>query len=152
MPTLRHSIDALLPHRPPMILLDEVLSADETSLTAAVTIREDSLFIEPGGVPSHIGIEYMAQACGAYAGLKALERGEPVRVGFLLGTRRYEVRVPWLRLGDSMIVSVSEIYRDTQMGAFKCRIERQGELVATAQLSVYQPEDVQSPQGEPQLE
>jgi predicted hotdog family 3-hydroxylacyl-ACP dehydratase len=94
----------------------------------------------------------MAQACGAYAGLKALERGEPVRVGFLLGTRRYEVRVPWLRLGDSMIVSVSEIYRDTQMGAFECRIERQGELVATAQLSVYQPEDVQSPQGEPQLE
>jgi hypothetical protein len=46
-----------------------------------------------------------------------------------------------------MIVSVSEIYRDTQMGAFECRIERQGELIATAQLSVYQPEDVQSPQG-----
>jgi predicted hotdog family 3-hydroxylacyl-ACP dehydratase len=152
MGVFRHAIDELLPHQPPMILLDEVLNADETSLIAAVTIREDSLFFEAGGVPSHIGIEYMAQACGAYAGSKALERGEPVRVGFLLGTRRYEVCVPWFRLGDSMIVSVTEIYRDAQMGAFDCRIERHGELVATAQLSVYQPEDLQSSQGEPHLE
>jgi predicted hotdog family 3-hydroxylacyl-ACP dehydratase len=134
-------IGVLLPHGPPMILLDEVLSSDETSLSAALTIRENSLFLEARGVPAHIGIEYMAQACGAYAGLKALERGEPVRIGLLLGTRGYEARVRWFHVADYLVVSVSETYRDGHMGAFDCRIDRQRELVATAQLNVYQPDD-----------
>ena len=147
-----HRIEVLLPHGPPMILLDEVLGVDQTSITAGVTIRHDSLFLGACGVPSHIGIEYMAQACGAYAGVKALEFGEPVRIGYLLGTRLYEARIPWFRIGDRLIVSASEIYRDKHMGAFDCRIERQDEVVATAQLSVYQPAGSEPlPQGGPHL-
>jgi predicted hotdog family 3-hydroxylacyl-ACP dehydratase len=94
----------------------------------------------------------MAQACGAYAGSKALEQGAPVQIGLLLGTRRYQARVPRFRLGDRLIVSVSEIYSDKNMGAFDCRIEREAELLATAQLSVYQPEHSEPLQGGPHLE
>jgi predicted hotdog family 3-hydroxylacyl-ACP dehydratase len=152
MPAFRYPIGVLLPHEPPMILLDEVLSSEETSLAAALTIRENSLFVEAGGVPAHIGVENMAQTCGAYAGVKTLDCGEPVRLGFLLGTRRYEARVPWFRIGDYLVVSVSEMYRDEHMGAFDCRIDRRGEMVATAQLNVYQPEDPETLlQGERRL-
>lgn len=134
-------VAALLPHEPPMILLDEVLRCDETSLVAAATITRASLFLEPEGVPAYVGIEYMAQACGAYAGAIARAEGEPVRIGFLLGTRRYETAAPWFRVGDRLTVSVSVIYRDSEMGAFDCRIERGGELLAAAQLNLYQPKD-----------
>lgn len=125
-----------------MILLDRVLDVTATSLSASVVIRDTTPFLEACGVPSHIGLEYMAQTCGAYAGLKALEHGEPVRVGFLMAARRYEARQPWFRKGECLVISASEIYRDKQTGAFDCRIERRNQLVATAQLSVYQPEDV----------
>ncbi len=136
----RQPITALLPHRPPMILLDELLAYDETAATAAVVIREDSLFVERGGVPAHIGLEYMAQACAAHAGALAGERGEPVKVGFLLGTRQYRADVPCFRVGERLVVSVTAIYRDEQMGAFDCRIAIDGRPVATAQLTVYQPD------------
>jgi predicted hotdog family 3-hydroxylacyl-ACP dehydratase len=148
VPVCLRPIEVLLPHAPPMILLDDVVDIDKTSIAASVTIRDCSLFLEAPGVPSHIGIEYMAQACGAYAGSKALEQGAPVQIGLLLGTRRYQARVPWFRLGDRLIVSVSEIYS----GAFDCRIEREAELLATAQLSVYQPEHSEPLQGGPHLE
>jgi ApeP dehydratase len=76
-----------------MILLDEVIGDDNYSLTAEVTITRDSVFLRSDGVPGHVGVEYMAQACGAFAGVHALDSGQPVRIGLLLGTRNYRVLV-----------------------------------------------------------
>lgn len=143
MKSCRYNVADLLPHRPPMILIDEVLAYDETSLMAAVDVSPMSLFLEEGGVPSHVGLEYMAQACGAFAGLMARERGEPVRIGFVLGARQYRAHVPFFRRGDRLVVTVSVLYQDEQMGAFDCRIEIAGSLAAEAQLSVYQPDPAQ---------
>jgi predicted hotdog family 3-hydroxylacyl-ACP dehydratase len=135
-----HALAALLPHRAPMILLDEILGYDEATLVAGLTVRATSLFLEGEGIAVHVGLEYMAQACGAYAGALARDRGEPVRIGFVLGTRRYRAFLPWFRLGDRLVVSASLLYGDAQMGAFDCRIEIDGRLAAEAQLNVYQPD------------
>src|SRR5258707_6077248 len=113
----------LLPHRPPMILLDEVVSWDGTTLAAALTIRPDTLFLEAEGVPAHIGIEYMAQTCGAFAGAQAVDAGREVRIGFLLGTRRYVAHRPWYRLGERLTVTASLVYADDSMANFEVRIE-----------------------------
>ena len=90
----------LLPHSGPMVLLDRLVAADDESLCAEVRIRADSLFFVDGGVGGWVGLEYMAQAIGAFAGYRARLRGEPVRIGFLLGTRRYECNAAKLRLGQ----------------------------------------------------
>ena len=133
-------LSELLPHRPPMILIDEIVSYDDASVVAGVTVREASLFREAEGVPAYVGLEYMAQTCGAHVGALARDRGEPARIGFLLGARQYRAHVAWFRLGERLIVSAKVIYHDDQMGAFDCRIEVDGRLVAEAQLNVYQPD------------
>jgi predicted hotdog family 3-hydroxylacyl-ACP dehydratase len=132
-------IASLLPHRPPMILLDEVVAWDGTTLVAALTVRPETLFLEADGVPAHIGIEYMAQACGAFAGAQALDAGRGVRIGFLLGTRRYVVHRPRYTLGERLTVTASLVYADEAMANFDVRIEVSGALAATAQLTVFQP-------------
>jgi predicted hotdog family 3-hydroxylacyl-ACP dehydratase len=138
-----YPIAALLPHRPPMILLDRAVAYDDATLIASVAITESSLFLAREGVPGHVGLEYMAQACGAYAGVQALDAGEPVKIGFLLGTRLCRVLVPWFRKGDNLIVTASIVFRDEQMAAFDCRIAIDGQRAADAQLKVYQPDDEQ---------
>jgi predicted hotdog family 3-hydroxylacyl-ACP dehydratase len=143
MKACRYAVAELLPHRAPMILLDEILGFDETSVVAGVTVSAASLFLEAGGVPVHVGLEYMAQACAAFAGISARERGEPARIGFLLGTRQYRAHVPCFRCGERLAIMVSVLYQDDQMGAFECRIEIEGKLAAEAQLSVYQPDPAQ---------
>ena len=62
------AVAELLPHDPPMVLIDKVLSYDENSLVAEVAIRPDSAFCGANGVPGWVGIEYMAQAIAAHAG------------------------------------------------------------------------------------
>jgi len=136
-----YSIEELLIHRPPMLLLDNVIGYDEARVLASVVISESSPLVTPEGVPGHVAIEYMAQTCGAYAGAMALDAGTPVKIGLLLGTRLFRVLVPWFRLGNRLLVSASIVFHDEQLAAFDCKIEIGSRLVADAQLKVYQPEN-----------
>ncbi len=136
----RYSLEDLLPHAPPMILLDEVIDYDGDTLTAAVTIRKNSHFLQSEGVPSYVGIEYMAQAIAAYGGFEALDEGRPVRVGFLLGTRKFEPKTAHFRVGERLVVQVSAIYKEA-LSSFSCHIQINETVVAEANLSVYQPAD-----------
>jgi predicted hotdog family 3-hydroxylacyl-ACP dehydratase len=126
-----------------MVLLDRVVFADEESLCAEVEIRSGGLFCTPQGVGGWVGIEYMAQAIGAYAGYEALGRGEPVKIGFLLGTRRYECSRPFFTPGTVLKVYVRRLLvNENGLGSFECHIDDRDGEVATATLTVFQPADI----------
>ncbi len=134
-------IAKLLPHAEPMLLLDEAVHYDDTGLTAAVEVKNLQPFLSDGALPSYFGIELMAQTCGAYVGAEAMERGLPVKIGYLLGTRHYEARVPAFQANERLTVTATVVFRDDNMGVFDCRIDNEGNCVATARLNVYQPKD-----------
>jgi predicted hotdog family 3-hydroxylacyl-ACP dehydratase len=139
-----YSIEAVLPHVRPMILLDDIVGYDEDSLTTRVRIRPGIPFYRPGrGVAAHIGLEWMAQTCAAFAGAKARDAGVQVRVGLLLGTRNFAATLAWFANGDCLVVRATQMYKDDQIGSFQCVICRSGDEkpIAEAQLTVYLPKD-----------
>ena len=139
-----YRIEDLLPHAHPMILLDEVTGIGQGTLSAALTIRPGVPFFEAGrGVAAHVAIEWMAQTCGAYVGVTALEAAQPIRPGLLLGTRDFHATVPWFLEGERLNVTVTLAYMDAEMGAFDCVVTRaqSGDEVAKACLTLYRPDD-----------
>jgi len=135
-----YSLAELLPHRPPMVLIDEIVDfdADARALTAAVTVREE-------WTGNWVAIEYMAQAAAALVGL--FDRAEhatcPARPGFLLGTRRLTLELPRFEVGARYLVRVVNEFADAEAAAFVCTIlSPAGETVATANLNAYRPADV----------
>jgi len=139
-----YRIEDLLPHARPMILLDEVTGIGQGTLSAALTIRPGVPFFEAGrGVAAHVAIEWMAQTCGAYVGVAALEAAQPIRVGFLLGTRDFQATVPRFLEGERLNVTATLAYMDAEMGAFDCVVRRvpSGDEVAKACLTLYRPDD-----------
>ena len=113
---------------------------------AAATVRvgEDSLFYQAGlGVPAWVGIEYMAQTVALYAGICAKQAGTDIRMGFLLGTRRYQAATDYFRLGSLLQTTVHEVWQDGNMAVFDCQIccNEGGRQLAEAHLNVFQPED-----------
>lgn len=145
MKPCRHPVERLLPHAHPMILIDEIVGHERNRLSAAVAIQPGIPFFEDGrGVAAHIAIEWMAQSCAALIGIAALDAGEKVRLGLLLGTRNFKATVPWFREGERLLINVSLAYRDAQMGVFDCAVTRDPAegTVATAQLTTYQPANV----------
>ncbi|PIG29547.1 putative hotdog family 3-hydroxylacyl-ACP dehydratase [Janthinobacterium sp. 35] len=137
-------IGELVPHSGAMVLLDRVLSADAENLCAEVTIHAGSVFYDApsAGVGSWVGIEYMAQAIAAHAGYLARLVGAPVKIGFLLGARRYEAQLPLFVDGSVLQVHVQQALQgENGLGAFECRIEMAGAVLAQATITVFQPED-----------
>jgi predicted hotdog family 3-hydroxylacyl-ACP dehydratase len=133
-------IRTLVPHAAPMLLLDRVLAASDESLAAEVVIRAGSLFCGEDGVGAWVGIEYMAQAIAAHAGYLALQRAEPVRIGFLLGTRRYECRRHVFPVASVLRVEVVRLLiSENGLGSYACRITDEQDEVATATVSVFLP-------------
>lgn len=138
-----YPIETLLPHARPMILIDRVLAFDPKFIDAELTVRANTPFFEPGrGVAAHIAIEWMAQCCAAYVGLEALTAGQPIRIGFLLGTRNFIAKTLWFAAGETLIVRADVMFRDGETGVFDCAV-RHGDLeVARAQLTTHQPNDI----------
>ena len=134
---------ALLPHATPMVLLDTIRRADATGAAATLTVRGSDRFTRPGyGVPAHVAIEWMAQTCGIFAGAEAASRNEPVRLGLLLGTRRFLAKRPWFVPGEHLTVEVTLVLREAGMGVFDCTVrDVAGDIRAAAQLTTFQPPD-----------
>lgn len=138
----------LLPHSGAMVLLDRVVSADDDNLCAEVRIHAGSMLATGDGVGAWVGIEYMAQAIAAHAGWKALRRDEAVKVGFLLGSRKYQAAVPYFVPGSVLRVHVHRVLQgENGLGAFDCRIDaadagRGAPALATATVTVFQPDNV----------
>ena len=65
------AIDEFIVHRPPMRLLDRIISISENDALAETVVRSDNPFFEPGrGLPAYVGLEMMAQAIAAIDGRK----------------------------------------------------------------------------------
>ncbi|MBB5017432.1 putative hotdog family 3-hydroxylacyl-ACP dehydratase [Chitinivorax tropicus] len=136
-------IHELVPHGGRMVLLDRVIAADADSLTAEVTIHFDSMFCDGQQMGAWVGIEYMAQAIAAFAGLHARQQGEKIKVGFLLGTRRYSASQPYFAVGDTLRVTVNkELQGDSGLASFDCAIKSDN-IDVRAVLTVFQPADPQ---------
>lgn len=137
-------ITDLVPHRRGMLLLDELLDDRVEEVRCALTVRRDLLFVTDDGLPAWVGVELMAQTVASWAGLRHLEAGEAIQLGFLLGTRRYEVKVPFFPFGKRLVICArQELVSEQGLAVFICRIELDGEVVATASLNAFQPPNVE---------
>ena len=136
----------LVPHRPPMLLLDRVLSYDGERVVCETVLGPDSPFAEQGEVPAVVGIEYMAQTIAAGAGLSARDKGDQAgRTGFLLGCRNLSIAVDSFQIGDRLTVEARRTWGENQIGSFACKVQRGDEVLVEGALTVYQgplPEDM----------
>jgi len=134
-----YSIEDLIAHDAPMILIDEIVSYDDENVRAALHITDQSPFIENETVPAYVAVEYMAQTIAAFSGIQALEKREKVRIGFLLGTRKLELMTNGFHVGDKLIINAHALYNDGEMASFDCLVSIGEKNVAKARLNVYQP-------------
>jgi len=127
----------VVPHRPPMLLLDEVVAWDANRVECRVVLRSDSPFVEAGRVASTLAIEYMAQCIAVFVGLEAHQRGEPIPLGYLVGARDISLAPGGFRVGDVLTVEAVPIWGGQTLGIFQCKVDRVGEVVAQGSLNVY---------------
>ena len=134
-----YELTKILPHKPPMILLDDILEVnlEEHYLISMFKVYPQKVFYEKQGINSLVGIEFMAQTIGCYAYFKDNDK-EP-SPGLLLGTRLYNNSIDYFKEGEIYTVKAQEVFSDNNIVAFDCIIyNNDKEEVASATINAYQ--------------
>lgn len=131
-------IKEFLYHRAPMIFLDEIIESGKNFLVAGVHIRPGIPFFEESrGVPAWVGLEYMAQAVAAFAGIRARNDNRPIALGMLIGCRQYSSKIPSFAPGTRIEVRIQELASvDNGLSSFDCTLTA-SDCIAEGRIAVY---------------
>ena len=138
-------VERLLPQRPPMLLLDRLLSCTPTEGTADTLVSPGNLFRLPDdSIHAAALFELMAQAYAAVQGFQNTLAGKPVAIGYLAGITRAAARGV-ARVGDRLLVTVRQTALVPPFVRAEARVERNGETLADGELTLFIPPTGESP-------
>ena len=130
------TIAEMLPHRPPMILIDAVTAFDFETITCRRRIRADEPYVVDGCVPAAVAIEYIAQTVATQRGLDGLLRGLPVVRGVLAACRSLDLHIAEFSVGDELTISARALGQMAHIASFRGVVSRGGQVVAEAVIQV----------------
>ena len=136
-----YDLEKVLPHKYPIILIDDILEYDleERTVKTIVKIHPDKMFFDKSinGIPAITGIEFMAQTIGCYSYFK--NNMKRPRIGFLLGTRLYKTDIDLFENGKTYEITAKEVFTNDELVSFDCLIYNSNEVCAQATINAYMP-------------
>ena len=129
----------LLPHGPAAVFVERVLEQGEHELACRIVPgTADAAHAEGGLLPAALAVEYIAQAIGLFAELRA-PPGERRAPGFVIAIRDLELVVQGFTPGVPLVARVKWQGGDDRLAQFEGRILRDDDAIARAVLTVFRP-------------
>lgn len=114
--------ERLIPHRPPMLLVDRLLSCADGAGVVEACPRQDSLLVNSCGELDEVAlVEMLAQGYATIKGYGDLVNGRPVMEGFLVGIRKLQIQGKAFA-GDRLLIHIKTV------GAFEDFAVVEGEV------------------------
>ena len=95
----------LIPHLPPMLLVDKLISINGSSAVIEATIKDDYPFTTEG-VGVWIGLELIAQSAAVLSKLRDSKESTRPSLGFLLGSRSFIAHKPVFTPGQRILIEI----------------------------------------------
>lgn len=133
------AVSEIVPHTGPAVLLDCVLSADDSGICCQAIIGPHMWFADDEGVTAAICLELMAQTVAAFSGLRNRRTGMSVEPAFLVSCRELNLEVNRLQHGDIVEIHAQVVFAGRgPLASFTCEVLRRGERLASGSVNVYE--------------
>lgn len=104
--TAIEDIEALIPQKPPFVMVDKLLNFSETTTTTGFSIKTDNIFVEDGKFKEPGLVENIAQTAAVRAGYISKTENKPPLVGYIGAVNNLQVfSLP--RTGDELITEIT---------------------------------------------
>ncbi len=128
----------VVPHKPPMLLIDRLLELKERASVSEMTVRQDMVFVdETGRLDDACYPEIISQAIAAQEGFRKLGSRNPLHEGLLLGVKKLEI-LGVARVGDTLRISVYKAAKYGDFGIISGEVFKGDELIARGEVKVWQ--------------
>lgn len=126
----------ILPHRPPLLLLDALEACHGHDATCSVVLRPGTPYVGESGASPLLGLEILAQGAAALFGYRAWLSGQTFEGGALVGVRKLGLHAPRLPVGVVLYTHVRERWTIDAMSLLDCSLRSSERTLASAQLTV----------------
>lgn len=136
-------LEKMLPHKPPMVLVDRLISHDARSATVEVIIKDDYPFTS-GSIGAWVGLELIAQSAAVLAKLTRQVSSDKASLGFLLGSRSFTAYIPEFTTGQKVLVEVELDPASEGQVTVNARgkvKDVSGQVICEGMLTLYEPND-----------
>ncbi len=126
-----------LPHRPPIVLVDELIASDGDNHLTRLTVRPDNVFTENGHLLEAGLIEHVAQSTALGTGYASAGAGEgSPPVGFIGAVSRLRIeRLP--AVGEQLETTVAMQHRLVQVQVLQGTVRCGAAVIATMEMKVF---------------
>lgn len=126
----------LLPQRPPMVMVDKIVSCENNHITTQLTIREENVFSFQGNFQESGLIENIAQTAAALSGYQAKKNNEKVKLGFIGSVKNLEISsLP--DVGSMIETSVEVIGQVMNVDMIKGEIRQNNQILAQCEMRIF---------------
>ena len=127
------SVISLIPQRPPMVMVDALLSYTATTGAAGLTIPADNLFVQNGQLQEAGVVEHIAQSIALHKGYYYYLQHQPAPMGYIGSIKRMSIyALP--QVGTTLTTELSIIQEFMGVTLVKVRTTAGGVLVAEGEM------------------
>ena len=132
------AIEELIPHRPPMRWVDDLVECTETTATVTTRFTPGHFAVSNGAVTETALVECVAQTVASALGqrLRAGGKSGAANQGMLAAVSNFKI-VSLPPLDKTVTISVREVKRLGPMLLIAATISCEGQTIATGELSLY---------------
>ncbi len=134
-------IEALIPHREKMRLINEALAVDNDKAMASSVVTEDWPLFHDGAVDALVTIELVAQTAALLEGWKRQQSKRGGTKGWLVGIKRADFRLPRIPLSATLITEARRGYALEGYAVFEGTVRLGSDVVAVVSIQVFRPEE-----------
>lgn len=132
-------LDTLLPHRPPMRMVEAIEAESGDGLACSARIPAGSAFDTDGAAPALVALEMAAQTAALFEALRRVRDGGSAgaRLGYLVGARDVGFGRATLPVGAAHRAAVRLAAAALPLSSYTFEVSREGEVVASGTLSTW---------------
>ena len=129
-------IEALIPQRPPFVMIGKLLHYDDTVTSTSFCIEADNIFVENGFFKEPGLVENIAQSAAARAGYVAKTGNKPVQVGYIGAVNNLEIfSLPLV--GDELTTEIKVENQIFDVTLISGKISCKGQPVAACKMKIF---------------
>ena len=134
--TVFEDIKALIPQRPPIVMVDTLYDYSENSAVTWLTICSDNIFVVDGKFTEPGIIEHVAQSLSTKAGYEAIINSRPIVLGFIGEVKQFTINfLP--KVGDKLVTTTSFISQVGKIWLYSAQVNVNKNIVAIGKMKIF---------------
>jgi predicted hotdog family 3-hydroxylacyl-ACP dehydratase len=133
---LQDNITSIIPQRPPFVMIDQLVSCDETCSNTTFQVKAENILVYDGEL-SEAGItENIAQTAAAGLGYITLQSNRPIVIGYIAAIKNLEIFAQ-PKVGDIIQTNVTIINQIFDVTIISGSVKCDEILVAKCEMKIF---------------